>query len=636
VAEKRAGSMRRSRVLFAPSLKEITGEEGTTILDLAREAGVYVDSQCNGKGKCGKCRVRVLEGETSPFTHEELPFISSLEKELGYRLACIAGIKGDATVLIPGENLLSSEATKKVFSKRSKVINPAVKSYRINLDRKETVMGGYAQGIIKELRKQYGLPHITIDPLVLQNLEKGSLKYNGKSMACVWMDREVVALNPCENSICLGLALDIGTTTVALYLCDLANGDIIASGSMTNPQVLFGADIMSRIAYSAAHPGEGVKRMQGELIKSVNALIDAIATGKGYSPNQVVDMTVVGNTVMHHIFLGIAPDGLGLWPFEPSVRESVNRKAGELGILINPASYVHVLPVEAGFVGADNVGVMISEEPYNKKNLSLIIDIGTNGEVVLGNRERLFSCSCATGPALEGAQISCGMRAAPGAIEKVRVDLDTLEVDYKVVGRKGWARGFSMGELQPTGICGSGIIDVVAQLFEAGVISANGAFSRTVNTPRLRKGISGVTEFVVAWREETLTGKDIVFTQKDVRQVQLAKAALHGGCRVLMSRLNIDAIHRIVIAGAFGMHIDKESALTIGLFPHCEPDKIVIVGNAAGHGAYLALIDRDKREEADRIARRVTHIELAMEEGFQKEFMKALSIPHETKQGSSG
>jgi uncharacterized 2Fe-2S/4Fe-4S cluster protein (DUF4445 family) len=633
VAEKRAGSMRRSRVLFAPSLKEITGKEGTTILDLAREAGVYIDSQCNGKGTCGKCRVRVLEGETSPFTLEELPFISNLEKDMGYRLACMTGIKGDANVLIPGENLLSSAATKKIFSKRSKVINPAVKSYRINLDMKETVTGGYAQGIIKELRKQYGLPHITIDPLVIQNLEKGSLKDNGKTMACVWMDREVVALNPGENSLCLGLALDIGTTTVALYLCDLATGDVIAGGSITNPQVLFGADIMSRIAYSAAHPGEGVKRMQRELIRSVNALIDAIVTGKGYSRQQIVDMTVVGNTVMHHVFLGMAPDRLGLWPFEPSVKESIDIKAGELGILINPSSYVHVLPVEAGFVGADNVGVLISEEPYKGKELRLIIDIGTNGEVVVGNRDRLLSSSCATGPAFEGAQISCGMRAMSGAIEKVRIDPDTLEVDYKVVGRKGWAQGLSMGELQPSGICGSGIIDVVAQLFEAGVIGANGAFSRKVNTPRLRKGRSGMTEFVVAWQHETLMGKDIVFTQKDVRQVQLAKAALHGGCRVLMSRLNVDAMHRIVIAGAFGMHIDKKSALTIGLFPWCEPENIIMVGNAAGHGAYVALVDRSKREEAELIARRIIHIELAMEESFQGEFMSALEIPYKSKKG---
>jgi uncharacterized 2Fe-2S/4Fe-4S cluster protein (DUF4445 family) len=271
--------------------------------------------------------------------------------------------------------------------------------------------------------------------------------------------------------------------------------------------------------------------------------------------------------------------------------------------------------------------VLISEEPYVKDELSLIIDVGTNGEVVLGNRDQLFSCSCATGPALEGAQISCGMRAAPGAIEKIRIDPDNFEVNYKVIGRKGWANNLPAGTLKPSGICGSGIIDMVAQLFKARLINTNGAFSNKTNTPRIRKGKTGVAEYVVAWKKETSTQDDIVFTQKDVRQVQLAKAALHGGCRVLMSRLNIDTLRGLTIAGAFGMHIDKESALTLGLFPQCEPGNIVMVGNAAGHGAYLALVDRSKRDEADRVARMVTHIELAMEEGFQGEFMKALAIP---------
>jgi uncharacterized 2Fe-2S/4Fe-4S cluster protein (DUF4445 family) len=283
--------------------------------------------------------------------------------------------------------------------------------------------------------------------------------------------------------------------------------------------------------------------------------------------------------------------------------------------------------VEAGFVGADNVGVLISEEPYNKDELSLIIDIGTNGELVLGNRDQLFSCSCATGPALEGAQISCGMRAAPGAIEKVRIDHDTFEVDYKVVGRKGWASELPSGDLKPSGICGSGIIDMVAQLFKAQLINSNGAFSRKISSPRLRRGRAGVNEFVVAWKHEASTQDDIVFTQKDVRQVQLAKAALYAGCRVLMSRLNIDALPGLTIAGAFGMHIDKESALALGLFPQCKASNIVMVGNAAGHGAYLALVDRSKRDEAVKIARTVTHIELAMEEDFQSQFMKALTIP---------
>lgn len=631
MAYKREGNMRKSRVLFAPSQKEIKGDAGRTILDLARETGVYIDSQCNGKGTCGKCRVRVLAGETSAFTQEESIFIKGFEREMGYRLACMARITGDATVLVAGENVLSSAASRKMFSKRAEAINPAVKSYRINSNVHGENYSEYHQNIIEEFRTQYGLSHITIDPGILENLKKEPIKGKDQFIAFVWMDKEIVALNPNENNLPLGLALDIGTTTVALYLCDLTTGDVVAGGSFTNPQVLFGPDIMSRISYSVDHPGEGVRRMQRELINSVNALINTLISEKGYSTRQIVDMTVVGNTVMHHIFLGIAPDGLGFWPFEPSVKQSVNVKAQQLGLLINPYSYVYVLPVEAGFVGADNVGVLISEEPYNKDELSLIIDIGTNGEVVLGNRNQLLSCSCATGPALEGAQISCGMRAAPGAIERIRIDQQTLEVDYKVVGRKEWARELPEGEIKPSGICGSGIIDVVAQLFEAQLIGANGTFSRKIKTPRLRKGRDGVTEFVVAWEHETFARDDIVFTQKDVRQVQLAKAALHAGCMVLMRHLNIDAIGRLTIAGAFGMHIDKVSALTLGFLPHCEPNNIVVVGNAAGHGAYLALIDRSKRDEADRVARGVTHIELAMEEDFQKEFMKALSIPGNTR-----
>jgi len=619
--------MKKSRILFAPSKKEIKCEAGRTILDVAQEVGVYIDSQCNGKGKCGKCRVRVLEGEVSPFTLEESPFVKGFEREMGYRLACMTRVMGDVTVLLAGENVLSSAASRKMFSKRSKVINPAVKSYRISIDVHGEDHTEYINDIIEQLHTHYSLLNIVVAPDLIKNLRKEPVKSKDQADAFVWMDKEVIAIHQGKGSSPLGIALDIGTTTVALYLCDLEKGDVVASGSFTNPQVLFGPDIMSRISYSAEHPGEGVKRMQRELINSVNALIDVLVLGKGYFREQIIDMTVVGNTVMHHIFLGIAPDKLGLWPFEPSVKESVNIKAHQLGLFINPHSYVHVLPVEAGFVGADNVGVLISEEPYARDELSLIIDVGTNGEIVLGNRNQLLSCSCATGPALEGAQISCGMRAAPGAIEKINIDPETLEVDYKVIGRKGWARELPPGDLKPSGICGSGIIDMVAQLFKTRLINANGAFSRKINTPRLRKGKAGVTEYVVAWRHETSTRDDIVFTQKDVRQVQLAKAALHAGCKVLMRHLNIDTLYGLTIAGAFGMHIDKESTLTLGLLPQCEPDNIVMVGNAAGHGAYLALIDRSKRDEADRIARMVTHVELAMEEDFQSEFMKALAIP---------
>jgi uncharacterized 2Fe-2S/4Fe-4S cluster protein (DUF4445 family) len=618
------------KLIFAPSLKEIAVKEGKSVLDGAREAGVFIDSQCNGRGKCGKCRIRVIEGIANPFTTEESEFISQADRAQGYRLACMTRAVGDLTVLVPEDNLLSSEASKKVFSRRSSVVNPAVRGYTVELPggAAETHQA-YVEQFTTHLARQYGLNGLTMDITVIQNLAGVMKESAGRFTVFVWMDREVIAISAQPDESCLGLALDVGTTTVALYLCDLKDGRVIASASTTNPQVLFGTDIMSRISYSSHHPGQGVKRMQKELVRSVNALVAQMAANNGFSTGQIVDMTVVGNTVMHHIFLGIAPDHLGLWPFSPSIQGSVNVKVREIGVEICPSSYVHVLPVEAGLVGADNVAVLLSEEPYNQDEISLVIDLGTNGELVLGNRERLVSCSCATGPALEGAHIANGMRATRGAIEKVRIDPATFETDYAVVGGDGWASEHSADALKPIGMCGSAIIDTVAHLFKTGLINEHGAFATHGNrTGRLRKGRSGVMEFVLVWKHETATGDDIVLTQRDVRQIQLAKGALQGGCRVLMHHLGIEALPRMVIAGAFGMHIDKENALTIGLFPPCDPEKIAVVGNAAGHGAYLALVDKEKREEANRIAQEVEHIELALEEGFQKEFIKSLSIPY--------
>jgi uncharacterized 2Fe-2S/4Fe-4S cluster protein (DUF4445 family) len=610
-------------------MKEMTAEEGRSILDCARDIGVFIDSQCNGKGKCGKCKVRVMEGKAAAFTSAEGEFIGHADKAQGYRLACLARVAGNLTVLVPEENLLSPDVAKKVFSRRSSVINPAVKKYTVHLTyANEEAQLAYFDQIASALSNHYGLSDLTMDILVLQNIASIMKQAKSEITVFVWMDKEIIDVRPSETEPSLGLALDIGTTTVALYLCDLTDGDVIATASTTNPQVLFGTDIMSRISYSSHNPKDGVKRMLRELTRSVNTLAAHMTEQHGFTTHQIVDMTIVGNTVMHHIALGIAPDHLGLWPFSPSVQSSVNVKAKELGFDICPTAYAHVLPVEAGFVGADNVAVLISEEPYNKDEISLVIDLGTNGEIVLGNKDRLVSCSCATGPALEGAHIVSGMRATKGAIERVKIDSTTLELDYAVVGTDGWASEHPKGALKAIGICGSGIIDAVAQLFKCGIIGRDGAFITSLDSPRLQKAASGIWQFVIVWKEDSGLGSDIVLTQKDIRQIQLAKGALHGGCRVLMSHLGIESIPRMVIAGAFGMHIDKENSLSLGLFPYVEPDRIFMVGNSAGHGAYLALVDKGKRDEANRIARQVDHIELALEKGFQKEFVRALSIPY--------
>jgi len=620
-------NMNTYRITFAPSFKEVVIEEDRTLLDAARKAGVYIDSQCNGKGKCGKCRIRVMEGQTIPFTSQEAEFISYQDKELGYRLACSTRITGDVTVFVPDQNILASAAAKKVFSKRSAVLNPAVKSYVLDLTEKKEFENIWFEYIAKLLAERHGLLNLAGNAECLKNINELLKKGEGKITLFVWMDKEIISVRPGVNGTMLGLALDIGTTTVALYICDLHTGNVLASGSITNPQVLFGTDIMSRISYSVDNPIVGLKRMREELTGAVNTVINQMAVNKGFSSDHIMDATIVGNTVMHHIFLDMAPDHLGLWPFQPSVTGSTNVKVRDTGLAMNLSAYVHVLPVEAGFVGADNVAVLLSEEPYNQDELSLIIDLGTNGELVLGNKERLVSCSCATGPAFEGAQISPGMRATTGAIEKIRVDPANYKVDYMTIGNKGWASEHSSGRLKPVGMCGSAILDAVAQLFKAGIIERNGAFTSNPNIPGLIRGETGIREFVFVPAAETGIGRDIALTQKDIRQIQLAKAAVLAGCKVMMRHFNLDSINRIIIAGAFGLHVDKESALTIGLFPKCPLENIISVGNAAGHGAYLALVNRDKRIEADRIARTVEHIELALEEDFQKEFFSALSFP---------
>jgi uncharacterized 2Fe-2S/4Fe-4S cluster protein (DUF4445 family) len=334
---------------------------------------------------------------------------------------------------------------------------------------------------------------------------------------------------------------------------------------------------------------------------------------------------------MHHILLGLNPEFVGLAPFPPAIHHSLDIKARDLGIEINPSSYLFVLPNEAGFVGADNVGVLLAEEPYKKDENQLIIDIGTNGELILGNRHKLISSSCATGPALEGAQIAYGMRAAPGAIERIEIDPETKEVNYKVIGKDTWRKYSEPKEMQAKGICGSGILDLLAELYISGVILKSGVFNKKDMEKHPRFRINPDTkqpEFVLAWAEETSISKDIVVTQKDIRQIQLAKGALYAGCKLMLKRMGLEKVDAVKIAGAFGTHVDRKKALVMGLFPDCEIEKIESIGNAAGDGCRAALLNVKKRIEADWCARNVEYIELTVEPTFQQDFMEAMQLPH--------
>ena len=629
-------SKEKISVLFQPSGRRGEVETGKSVLEAARELGVTLESVCGGKATCGKCRVRIDSRPASPgpeilspFTFEEGKFINEDERKAGYRLACAARLSGDAMVYLPEESRGFQQVIRKEAREISLKLNPAIKSYYLEFPPPtlEEPLADFER-LQRALSASYGLKDLRIDYPALQALPHRLRSADWKVTVLIWMDREIIDLRPGRLEDFYGAALDIGTTTVALYLCSLRTGKVVAAGSMMNPQVNYGEDVMARITYCMMNPGEGLSLLRGAILDGLNGLIQSSAASAGICAEDLLEITVVGNTAMHHLFLGIDPQPLGLSPFPPAVHRALDLKARDIGVKIHPAANVHLLPNEAGFVGADNVGVLIAEEPYRREEMSLIIDVGTNGELVLGNRRRLLSSSCATGPAFEGAHIRFGMRAAPGAIEKVRILPGTMEVKYKIIGREEWSDECSPGELQVRGICGSGIIDAVAEMFRAGVLDKSGRIHGTLNTRRLRKAERGF-EFVLAWAEETAIGQDITVSTSDVRAVQLAKGALYSGAKIMMKTLGLERVDRVVLAGGFGSYIDPERAMILGMFPDCDLANVVSAGNAAGDGARMALLSREKRAEAERIAREVEYVELTVAPDFTMEFAEAMAFPHQ-------
>lgn len=626
-------------VIFQPSGRRGYIDHGKTIREACQQLDVELESVCGGQATCGKCKVRIVEGFSQDYgidsRMEHLSPVEEKEQRLfakgkggegsDYRLACVARIYGDILVFIPEESRGGKQIVRKTVRELVTDLKPAVRSYYVEVvPATLTDPLGDWERLQAELDIRFNLSSLTIDYPVLQGLPRTLRRGDWKVTVSVWMDREVIRLEPGLDEKRYGLAVDIGTTTIAGYLCHLDSGKVVATEAMMNPQVIYGEDVMSRISYAMVNE-DGLKRMNQAIITNLNQLAGRVALQAGIKRRDILDMVVVGNTCMHHLFLAIDPVYLGRVPFTPSLHHSLDIKARDLGINISPGAYVHVLPIEAGFVGADNVGVLIAEEPYNQDEMMLIIDIGTNGELVLGNRERLICSSCATGPAFEGAGIKHGMRAAPGAIERVEIDPETKEVRFKVVGREGWSTDTE--HIGTKGICGSGIIDAIAQMLRTGILQKNGRLNTDLNTPRLRVSDKQV-EFVIAWADETSIGQDITIVQSDVRAVQLAKGAVYAGTKLMMHHRGVSRLDKVILAGAFGSNIDKELALTIGLFPDCALENVYAVGNAAGDGACLALLNADKRREADNIARQVEYIELSTEPDFGRQFTQAMHFPH--------
>jgi uncharacterized 2Fe-2S/4Fe-4S cluster protein (DUF4445 family) len=636
------------QVVFMPSGRRGRVEVGTSLLDAARQMGVEIESICGGLLTCGKCQVQVEAGifqkhglvsgaeHVSPPNDEEQYLLQRLNSQ-GCRLACSAYVQGDLLITVPEASRAHKQIIRKSATERAIDIAPAVRKVYVEVEKAELGEHRGDWGRLQDaLANQWQLDNLSIDLMALRRLQPALRKGKWAVTVTLWQDREVLDVQPGYEEGVYGLAVDVGSTTVAGFLCNLRTGELLATESVMNPQVTYGEDLMSRISYAMTH-SNGLDKMHTAIIDTLNRLAASAARQAGLRARDIHEAVFVGNTTMIHILLGIDPLELGGTPFALANRDSMDIKARDLGLRLHRSANVHVLPAEAGHVGADNVGVLIAEEPYNQDEIVLTVDVGTNAEIVLGNRDWMFSASSPTGPAFEGAQIIFGMRAAPGAIERVRIDAQTLQARFRVIGEDAWSDAWQLGpqvslEAQPNhlaaGICGSGIIEAVAEMYLAGIIQPDGRFDPNLeNELILWQGRKGA--YILATAEQSSTGEPILVTQDDVRNIQLAKAALYAGAKLLMNRAGARAVERIILAGAFGSYIDPKYAMILGLIPDCRLDRVYAVGNAAGDGARIALLNRHKRAEAQRIAHWIRYIETAVDEEFQTEFVNAMHLPHQ-------
>ncbi len=635
-------------VLFMPSGKRGRFPKGTPILEAARELGVYVESVCGGRGICGRCQIEVADGRfakhgitssaehVSPFGAKEQRYAEKRELKPGRRLSCSAMVEGDLVVDIPQDVQINAQVVRKADDGRVIERNPAVQLCYVEVDEPDMHKPlGDLDRLKEALERDWGWADLMVDHHLLAKVQSILRQGQWKVTAVIHKDMEtsrpsLIALYPGLHNEAWAIACDIGSTTIAMHLVSLLSGATIASSGVSNPQIRFGEDLMSRVSYVMMNP-DGREAMTKAVRDALNELITKVCDEAGIDRNDIYDLTFVGNPIMHHLFLGIDPTELGGAPFALAVSGAVHTWASELDLVINPGARVYVLPCIAGHVGADAAAVTLTEGPHRQDERMLIVDVGTNAEIVLGNRDRLLAASSPTGPAFEGAEISCGQRAAPGAIERVRIDPQTLEPRVRVLGIELWSdeEGFTEAAetLGVTGICGSGIIEVVAEMFLAGIISADGVIDGSLAAKSDRIVANGRTWSYVLWRGD----QQLVITQNDVRAIQLAKAALYAGIRLLMDKLDIETVDTIRFAGAFGSFIDPKYAMVLGLIPDCDLDKVSAVGNAAGTGAKMAVLNRDHRREIEATVREIEKIETALESRFQEHFVNAMALPNKAE-----
>ena len=656
------------KIVFTPSGKRGSFDGGTKVLDAARQLGVDIDSVCGGRAICGRCQINVLVGDFAKHNiHSDFDSVTDItEAEKKYaqrrgldedrRLSCQSILKSDAVIDVPASSQVHQQVVRKENESHDIDINPIIKPYYVNVAKqKEKSLKKQSNFSLHEIKtfkisveepdmhkgtgdlsrlkaalyEEWGLDNLTCSLEVLQSLQTVLREGEWKVTVAVRNNEEIIAVFPGFKDKMFGIAVDVGSTTIAAHLCDLSTGEVSGSAGLMNPQIRFGEDLMSRVSYIMMNEG-GEKDLTHVVREAINEIITTIITENNIDAEDILEMTLVGNPIMHHLVLGIDPTELGAAPFALATDLSADIRAKELNLNINSGAYVYVLPCVAGHVGADAAAVLLAEEPFNKDEISLIVDVGTNAEIILGNNQRLLAASSPTGPAFEGAQISSGQRAAPGAIERARIDPETLEPRFKVIGCDLWSDDEDFEVNIPvggiTGICGSGIIEIVAEMFLNKIINQDGKISKELSNTSSRIIEDGRTYSYVLHDGEQV----IKITQNDIRAIQLAKAALYAGVKLLMHKLSIEKVDRIRLAGAFGSHIDVKYAMALGLIPDCLVDEVSSAGNAAGTGARVTLLDKDSRNKLEGEVRKIEKIETAVEPSFQEEFVSAMAIPHKS------
>src|SRR5271166_6140938 len=633
---------REPLVVFMPSGKRGRFAVGTPLLQAARSLGVDIDSVCGGRGLCGRCQVLVAEGEfakhgvsssrasLSPFSEPEMRFSRRQPLAEGRRLSCSARVQADVVIDVPATSQVHRQVVRKEADARAIELHPVVRLHYVQVKQPDMHdPSGDLRRLFEALEAEWSLKDLTCDLSVLQGLQSALRAADWQVTVAVHAAKQIIAVWPGLHEHAYGLAVDIGSTTIAAHLCDLVSGEVVASAGVMNPQIRFGEDLMSRVSYSMMNSG-GAALMTAAVREALSGLALDVAKSAGISHEDILEATIVGNPIMHHLVLGIDPVELGGAPFALATDMSMTLRANVIDFKLHRNARIYVLPCIAGHVGADAAGMVLAERPDLEDAMTLLVDVGTNAEIVLGNRKRLVACSSPTGPAFEGAQISCGQRAAPGAIERVRIDRTTLEPRFKVIGSDLWSDepGFAEATAATgiTGICGSGIIEIIAEMYLAGVINQDGVIDGTLSARNSRIESVGRT-FAYVLNEGP---PRLLIYQTDVRAIQLAKAALYAGAKLLIERRGVAAPERITLAGAFGAHIDPLYAMTLGLIPDCDLAKVASAGNAAGTGARIALLNLAARAEIESVVRGIEKIETAVEPNFQNLFVAAMAIPNKT------